>query len=100
MGTHPIFESDFDCLADMNLKTLFAFVTIVVGSYVKNFPVSRNLWPSFTERSPIRTVTRDQSSDFSASVDMQNKMNDWTKYMLLKDAFSQIQNYVLMKKKR
>merc|ERR1711990_248413 len=33
MGTHPIFESDFDCLTDGNLKWMTTYFTYRVASF-------------------------------------------------------------------
>merc|ERR1711971_615477 len=34
MGTHPIFESDFDCLTDMELTWLYTALALLIGALI------------------------------------------------------------------
>merc|ERR1711920_150698 len=53
MGTHPIFESDFDCLTDMKLFLLFATSTLAVRSRV-NYDVALKIRDELDD---IRMIT-------------------------------------------
>merc|ERR1712189_98520 len=44
MGTHPIFESDFDCLTDMLLLRVFGIFTLTTGSFLRKRSDSASLY--------------------------------------------------------
>merc|ERR1712227_209477 len=44
MGTHPIFESDFDCLTEMSVKAIMK-ARLVAGSVRLSQALARNLAP-------------------------------------------------------
>merc|ERR1712088_642028 len=86
MGTHPIFESDFDCLTELNMSTERTFIAIkpdgvqrgLVGKIIKRFEqrgfklVAMKLWKPGKEHLETHYADLKEKSFFPGLVNYMN----------------------------